>query len=133
MVRRLSQLGPDVLKIEYPVDVKYEAEPQVWAKACAAVTEDSLVPWTVLSGGGSYERFKQQLQVACQAGCSGFVAGRSIWQEAATLTGQSQLDFLQEVAIRRVTELRQVAQKYGVSWQTRLAGLPVDEDWYQKY
>lgn len=133
MTRRLSRLGADVLKIEYPVDVKYQPDPQLWANACAAVNEVSLVPWTVLSGGGHFESFKQQVQVACQAGCSGFVAGRSIWQEAATLAGQPRLDFLEQTAYHRLLELRQVAQQHGAPWQSRFDDAPVDEHWYQQY
>lgn len=133
MARRLSRLGPDVLKIEYPVDVKYEPDTQVWAKACAAVNEVSLAPWTVLSGGGNFESFKQQVQVACQAGCSGFVAGRSIWQEAATLSGQPRIDFLDQIAYQRLLELRQVAQQFGAPWQSRFDEAAVDEHWYQQY
>jgi len=133
MVRSLSGLGPDVMKIEFPVDVKYQPDPAVWRDACAEVNQASQLPWTILSGGGTFETFKQQVQVACQAGCSGFVCGRSIWQEAATLQGQPRIDFLEGIAYQRVTELRQVAQEYGVPWQTRFADAPVDEHWYQQY
>jgi tagatose 1,6-diphosphate aldolase len=133
MVRRLSRLGPDVMKIEFPVDVTVETDPAVWRNACAEVNQSSQLPWTILSGGGSFETFKQQVQVACQAGCSGFVCGRSIWQEAATLTGQERPDFLEGIAYRRVLELRQIAQEQAAPWQTRFAGASVDEHWYQQY
>jgi tagatose 1,6-diphosphate aldolase len=133
MVRRLSRLGPDVMKIEFPVDVTYEPDPVVWRDACAVVNEASLLPWTILSGGGSFETFKQQVRVACQAGSSGFVCGRSIWQEAATLSGQARLDFLERRAYQRVVELRQLAQEQATPWQTRFAGATVDEAWYKEY
>jgi tagatose 1,6-diphosphate aldolase len=133
MVRRLSRLGPDVMKIEFPVDVAYEPDPAVWADACEAVNEASILPWTILSGGGSFETFKQQLQVACRADCSGFVCGRSIWQEAATLQGQARLDFLEGIARERVLELRQLAREQATPWQTRFAAAPIDEAWYKEY
>jgi tagatose-1,6-bisphosphate aldolase len=133
MVRRLSRLGPDVMKIEFPVDVTYDPDPAAWADACAAVNDASSLPWTILSGGGSFETFKQQVRVACQAGSSGFVCGRSIWQEAATLSGQARLDFLESRAYQRLVELRQIAQEQATPWQRRFAGAPVDEEWYKEY
>ena len=133
MVRRLSCLGPDVMKIEFPVDVSYENDRAVWHDACAEVNQASQLPWTILSGGGSFETFKQQLRVACQAGCSGFVCGRSIWQEAAILHVQERLDFLEGIAHQRVLELRRIAEEAALPWQTRLAAVPVDEQWYRQY
>lgn len=133
MVRRLSRLGPDVMKIEYPVDVQLEPDPGAWAAACTRVNRAAAVPWTILSGGGSFDTFKQQLQVACRAGCSGFVCGRSIWQEAATLPEQPREQFLTGVAFRRVTELRQIAVDYAAPWPARFDLPPVDENWYQTY
>jgi tagatose 1,6-diphosphate aldolase len=133
MVRRLSRLGPDVMKIEFPVDVTHDLAPAAWAEACAAVNEASVLPWTILSGGGSFETFKAQVQVACQAGASGFVCGRSIWQEAATLSRQEQVDFLEGIARERVLALRQIAQEAATPWQKRFAVASVDEQWYKEY
>jgi len=131
-VRRLSRLGPDVLKIEFPVDVAHNPDPAAWAATCREIDQAALAPWTILSGGGSFESFKQQLQVAGQAGCSGFVCGRSIWQEAAR-PGQPADDFLAGTAWRRVTELRQVALAHARPWTRRFAPTVVDERWYQLY
>ena len=133
MVRRLSCLGPDVMKIEFPVDVSYENDRAVWHDACAEVNQASQLPWTILSGGGSFEIFKQQLRVACQAGCSGFVCGRSIWQEAAILHGQARRDFLKGLAYQRILDLRRIAEEEASPWQARLAVPSVNEQWYQQY
>ena len=133
MVRRLSRFGPDVMKIEFPVDVSYNSDPAAWRDACVEVNQASQLPWTILSGGGSFETFKEQLRIACQAGCSGFVCGRSIWQEAVTLRGQARLNFLAGAAYERVLELRQIAEEAASPWQTRLTAASVDEQWYQQY
>jgi tagatose 1,6-diphosphate aldolase len=132
-VRRLSPLGPDVMKVEFPLDVHHEPDPAVWAEACAELNEASRVPWTLLSAGDSFETFKQQLRVACQTGCSGFVGGRAIWREAIDLSGQQRIDFLDDVASQRVRELHDIALEYGVPWNRRCAPIPVDEHWFQQY
>jgi tagatose-1,6-bisphosphate aldolase len=132
-VRRLSPLGPDVMKVEFPLDARYDGDPGVWAEACAELTEASPVPWTLLSAGESFETFKQQLGVACRAGCSGFVGGRSIWQEAARLAGAAQADFLTNTARRRFLELQQVALAEGTPWTQRFVPGRVDEHWFQQY
>jgi tagatose 1,6-diphosphate aldolase len=133
MVQRLGRLGPEVLKIEYPVDPAHQPNPAAWAEACAAVNAASPVPWTILSGGGSFEQFIQQLEVACRAGCAGFVGGRSIWQEAAALTGPAQTQFLQQTALPRVEALRQIAVAHAAPWFNRHNSAPVDEQWYHTY
>ncbi|GIK38386.1 MAG: tagatose 1,6-diphosphate aldolase [Chloroflexota bacterium] len=132
-VRRLSPLGPDVMKVEFPLDTRYESDPGVWAEACVELSEASPIPWTLLSAGESFEVFKQQLQVACRAGCSGFVGGRSIWQEAARLTDAAQADFLSSTARRRFLELQQVALAEGTPWTRHFIPEQVDEYWFQQY
>ena len=53
------------------------------------------MPWTLLSGGDSFEVFEKQLRVACHNGCSGFLVGRALWQEAVYLQGNERDSFLQ--------------------------------------
>lgn len=78
--RRFSRLGADVLKLEFPVDPS--APFSEWADACAEVDAASEVPWTLLSAGTGFDRFETMVEVACDAGASGFVAGRAVWREA---------------------------------------------------
>jgi tagatose 1,6-diphosphate aldolase len=131
--RRLSAIGPDVLKVEFPIDVCYESDQAVWAEACAELNAASLIPWTLLSAGDSFETFKKQLRVACQAGCSGFVGGRAIWQEVVQLPREERADFLANVAHRRLAELTDIAIQYGVPWSTRYSESQVDEHWFRGY
>jgi tagatose 1,6-diphosphate aldolase len=132
-VRRLSAIGPDVMKVEFPVDVSYEANQALWAEACAELNAASKVPWTLLSAGDSFEIFKQQLRVACQAGCSGFLGGRAIWQEAVGLGDEERIHFLSTIARQRFIELQQIALEYGTPWPKRYGDTPVDESWFQQY
>jgi tagatose 1,6-diphosphate aldolase len=132
-VRRLSAIGPDIMKVEFPLDSHYEMDQTVWAEACAELNEASNVPWTLLSAGDEFETFKQQLRIACQAGCSGFVAGRAIWQEAARLSGDEQTNFLIDTARQRLIELSEIALRYAVPWSARYSKRQIDERWFQHY
>lgn len=62
----------DVWKIPYPGS-KEECE-----KITALVGN---TPWIVLTGGTTFEEFKEQYFIARNAGCAGFLAGRALWQE----------------------------------------------------
>jgi tagatose 1,6-diphosphate aldolase len=122
-----------VVKVEFPLDVHDEPDQGVWGEACAELDAASRVPWTLLSAGDAFETFKQQLRVACRAGCSGFVGGRAIWQEAVELGDKERAEFLDKVAYHRVCELREIAAQYATPWHRRLSAAHVDEDWFQEY
>lgn len=131
--QRLSALKPDVLKLEFPVDCQYEKDEARWQDACAELNEASTVPWTLLSGGDTFEVFEKQLKVACQNGCSGFLVGRALWQEAVYLEGKERQEFLQNEAAHRWQTLQDIAETYAHSWYERYQVTDVDEHWYQEY
>ena len=56
--KRLGALGPEVLKVQFPVDTRLESDRTVWKEACSELDEASPVPWALLSGGDSYELFR---------------------------------------------------------------------------
>lgn len=132
-VRRLGALRPDVLKLEFPVDCQYEKDESVWQDACAELNEASPVPWTLLSGGDSFETFQKQLMVACQNGCSGFLVGRALWQEAVGLQGSERQRFLHNEATRRWQTLHAIAEAYAHPWYERYEAVDVNEHWYKDY
>lgn len=78
--RRFATMSPDLLKLPYPGH----------RDACERVTEictdhataEREMPWAMLSGGGSFDDFADQFDVAAAAGCSGFMVGRALWGEA---------------------------------------------------
>ena len=131
--RNLGALNPDVLKLEFPVDCQYEQDEAVWQDACAALNEASPVPWALLSGGGSFELFQKQLRVACQNGCSGFLVGRALWQEAVHLHGNERDAFLNGEASQRWQALHAIAEAYAHPWFERYRATDVDEYWYKDY
>ena len=132
-VRRLGALRPDVLKLEFPVDCQHEKDEAVWWDACAELNEACPVPWTLLSGGDSFEAFQKQLNVACQNGCSGFLVGRALWQEAVNFQGNEQQEFLQGEAAQRWQTLHAIAEAYAQPWYERYEAANVNEHWYKEY
>ena len=131
--RRLGALGADVLKVEFPFDANYHSDPAVWADACAELNDASPVPWILLSAGEPFETFCQQLTIACQAGCSGFAVGRSVWKEATSLPAGERAHFLSTSARERFQRLADIAQESAHPWQTRYTLSMPDENWYQTY
>ncbi len=82
--KRLTPLGADILKAEFPLDVT-ESDQSVWADACAEISAASTIPWILLSAAVDYEVFLQQVMVACNAGASGIAVGRAVWKEAVMM------------------------------------------------
>ena len=90
---QISELQPDLIKIEYPGS----------AKGCRRISEAVNGPWAVLSAGVGFEQFQDVLRVSCdEGGASGFIAGRSIWKEAVGLDGSARQEFLDTVARPRL-------------------------------
>ena len=107
-VERFAAMSPDLLKLPFPVDPIHEPDRQVWAEACTEISARCEMPWTLLSGGGSYESYRDQLQVAVSEGCSGFMAGRALWGEAAVAPLAERAKIISEVVAPRLTELRTI-------------------------
>lgn len=111
--KRIGALGVDILKLEFPL--VGSSDEHEWRDACLEVTEASPRPWTLLSGGENYETYAGQLRVACGAGASGFVAGRSVWNDLV----EGGLPFQREVeqdARRRFKRLAEIARDSGTPW-----------------
>lgn len=104
--RRLAPLGVDVLKAEFPVIAAEEPSEAAWREACRRLDAACPVPWVILSAGVSSEVFLRQTAIACEAGASGVIAGRAIWNEAVTADITARHAFLRDPARRRLAELR---------------------------
>lgn len=103
--RRLVPLGVDVLKAEFPLDVASSSDQREWADACTELSEACAVPWVLLSAGVDFETYLQQVAVACAAGASGILCGRTVWKETTHLAPAARLDFLRTVASDRFRQL----------------------------
>jgi len=132
-VRRLGALGPDILKVQFPVDTRYQSDQTVWVDACSELDETSPVPWALLSGGDPYELFRDQVRVACGAGASGFLVGRALWGEYVRASTDEQPGIMETVVRPRFAELSALASEYGRDWGQRYDLGDPDEHWYLTY
>ena len=134
--RRLTPLGGDVLKAEFPYDPSV-SDPSRWAEACAELDAASTLPWVLLSGGVDDATFEAQVEMACRAGASGVLVGRSVWADAATMDPRARDDFLASTGRERLGRLVDVVEALGRPWHersTRLTTAPAPGDgWYRGY
>jgi tagatose 1,6-diphosphate aldolase len=114
--RRFGVLGVDVLKLEFPEDVSVVSDVTVWSEACAEMNAACEVPWTLLSAGEDFDRFARMLEVACDQGASGFVAGRTVWQEA--VSGGSLDPGWLETAAARLRRLAVITKDRARPWNS---------------
>ena len=129
--KRLVPLGVDILKAEFPLDLK-ETDESKWMEACRQISAASVVPWILLSAAVDYDTFVHQVSIACSAGASGIAVGRAVWQEAVALTGEERSEFLHKVARQRISRLtslcRDLARPY-----TEFYSADAPFDWYKTY
>jgi len=108
-----NSVGIDMLKVEFPGYLDTPAGRELAARACQELDASVDVPWVILSAGVTYEEFRAQLQIACEAGASGYLAGRSIWRDAITQHAPVARANAIAEARGRLDELNEVTRKYG--------------------
>jgi tagatose-1,6-bisphosphate aldolase len=111
IIERFAALEPALLKVPFPG--KGLADLSVSRRACAAINERCTMPWAVLSGGGTFESFEEQLTMAVSAGCSGYMVGRALWGEAATASPADRPLLLKELVRPRLARLNRVVASRG--------------------
>lgn len=133
--RRLTALGGDVLKAEFPYDPSVTDKGR-WREACAELDEASGIPWVILSAGVDSAAFEAQTLVACEAGASGVLVGRSVWGDAATLPAEEREDWLRSEGRARLQRLSDIVESSGTSWRRSsplVSSEPVEQDWFTDY
>jgi len=137
--RDITTLPIDVLKAEFPADLRYKKDKPELIELCHQLDMSSQVPWVILSSGVDFELFCQQVEIACQAGASGFLGGRAIWQEAMYIDdARERVHYLSTVGTDRLKKLTDIANKYAVPWYKKL-GISAhelaqtSERWYKEY
>ncbi len=105
-VDRFAPMGFDVLKLPFPVDAHHDADRTRWAAACAEISARCHMPWTLLSGGGTFETYHSQLEVAMASGCAGFTVGRALWGEAALAAPTDRPAVIDDLIAPRLAALR---------------------------
>jgi tagatose 1,6-diphosphate aldolase len=137
--RQITALPIDVLKAEFPADIKFEQDEGKLLGLCQELNQASQLPWVLLSAGVDFNSFRKQVEIACKAGASGFLAGRALWQEGAQIRSrEGRMNFFQNRAAPRLKELAEIADSYGTPWYSRLGAgngkfAPVTEGWYRSY
>lgn len=132
-----SKLGADLLKVEFPGALDTEAERTAARAACAAIDAGVTVPWVLLSGGVDFDGYADQLEVASKAGASGYMAGRSLWQDVVGLTDPAAIADARVAVAARLRRLNAITRKHGrpvrTTWPLAevLAELP--EFWYESW
>jgi tagatose 1,6-diphosphate aldolase/sulfofructosephosphate aldolase len=105
--RALNDLDIDLLKLEYP------GSPD----GCRRLAGILGRPWAVLSAGVPFDQFTDIIRIAAdEGGASGFIAGRSVWREVVSLSGQQRQEFLTTVALPRLERLIHVAEHSARPW-----------------
>src|SRR5207247_2499380 len=99
----VESCGAKMLKLESPGG----------EDACRRLTDALTVPWAVLSAGVDHEAFKTTLRDALEGGASGFIAGRSLWKEAALLQPAERRGFLLGKGRRRLGDLSAMHTSHG--------------------
>ncbi len=130
--RKLTPLGVDVLKAEFPLDTGNNDE-VTWAAACAEVSAASVVPWILLSAAVGFETYLRQVTVACNAGASGIAVGRAVWKEAVQMRPEDRAEFLQTTARERLFRLTALCNALAKPWTDFYPTPQLDSNWYAEY
>ena len=131
--RRLTPLGVDVLKAEFPILIHEEVNEEIWIQACQELSQNSTTPWVLLSAGVKFDDFQRQAIVAMEAGASGVLAGRAIWGEAVDYQGSKRIEFLQTTAAERMAILRAACTAHAKPWIEHFPPEQVSSNWYESY
>jgi tagatose 1,6-diphosphate aldolase len=93
---------PDVLVLEFP------GSDYMCQRTTSILGE---TPWIMMTGGGDYVLFREQLMMASENGCRGFLAGRSLWQDYFEEKDSIQKsDFLTNTLPLRFNEMKKIVE-----------------------
>lgn len=130
-----ESLGADVLKVEFPADLGAPDGEAMAADALSRLDATVSRPWVLLSAGVPFDTFERQLELACAAGASGYIAGRSLWREAVCAPEEEREEAVARM-VDRLTSLNRLTRRHGrpataaLSVESAIATLP--EGWYEK-
>jgi tagatose 1,6-diphosphate aldolase len=137
--RQITALPIDVLKAEFPADMEFEKDEKKMLRLCQELDRTSRLPWVLLSASADYEKFNNQVTIACKAGASGFLAGRALWQEGMKIRSrEKRMQFFIDTTVPRLEELAYIVNQYGKPWYVKMGSDKGDfkaanEGWYEQY
>jgi tagatose 1,6-diphosphate aldolase len=127
-VERLVPLGADVMKVQFPRAGAAGAEEE-WCRQLDA--ECGSTPWVLLGGGAAYETFAAQVEIACRAGASGYIVGRTAWEGAVSADPDERRRWLAEVGAPRLRAVRERAAALARPFTSRVPALAgYGPDWF---
>ncbi|WP_020076282.1 hypothetical protein [Cryocola sp. 340MFSha3.1] len=109
----LSPLGQSLYKVQVPMSGTGDeaAQRDASEKLNASITG----PWVVLSQGVDRPAFLPAVEAACQAGASGFLAGRALWSD---VVGRDDVpSALRELSVPRLEALIEVVDREARPWR----------------
>ncbi|MBI3549030.1 MAG: tagatose 1,6-diphosphate aldolase [Elusimicrobia bacterium] len=131
-------IGPhtDILKLEFPGNMKDDSEQQM-VDNLGKLNEAAIRPWVLLSAGEKFDLFVKQVELSMKAGCTGYMAGRAIFNEYFEQpTAQARTQFLKTTGSDRMKKLNTIIDAHAQPWTTRYNIAPADlaaavkPDWY---
>ena len=129
-----DKLGADILKLEFPIDVHQHPDHSDWQSACEELTNSLHAPWVLLSAGVDFETFCLQVQIACEAGASGFIVGRAVWGDACKIADLNKRNkWLQSIGRERIHRLNKIANSYATPWIDIYHPPDITSSWYADY
>lgn len=132
--KRVAQLGVDVLKLEFPLDVSLHHDESLWYEACQELDEAIDIPRVLLSAGVSFDTFARQVEIECKSGASGFIVGRAVWGDAAKISdADTRNQWLMTIGRQRLHLLQAITAAYGHAWHDYYAPQAVQTDWFTDY
>lgn len=132
---RLTRLGVDILKAEFPLNVsenKEYVDREEWANVCAELSVSIDIPWILLSAAADFDTYLDQVAIACRYGASGIAVGRAVWKEAVTMGHETRSAFLQTIAKQRLSRLSSLCHALARPY-TDFYRADVPSDWYKSY
>ncbi|MBI3289248.1 MAG: tagatose 1,6-diphosphate aldolase [Elusimicrobia bacterium] len=114
-------IGPatDILKLEYPANMGDDSEQQQ-VDNLGKLNEAAIRPWVLLSAGEKFDIFSKQVELAMKAGCSGYMAGRAIFNEYFDQnTPAERAKFLATTATDRIKLLNKHIDAHAQPWMAR--------------
>src|SRR5207245_1037852 len=106
---------------------------------CETINAAARVPWVILSAGVDIQEFLVSVDLACDAGASGFLCGRAIWKEAVPrFTDEEEMNaFLENEAAINFLKCNAGAERARPLWDhPALADLKIADDtadWHRVY
>jgi tagatose 1,6-diphosphate aldolase len=129
----------DLYKAEFPADISYDKDVATQRRYCQDLNDAIEVPWVILSAGADIGPFMHQVDIACQTGASGFLAGRAIWKDYVKIeNATTRRAELERKAVHNLGVITHVAKREATPW-TEHPGIQVPSaadfspTWYEQY